>query len=279
MTDRWSIKSPKTQAALRGCLCYSAASKSCQRKVLTMHHTTAISLGLLNLALLWSYGYCSPVALPGSQDDGPSLSYNPGGPILPTDTPLSYNPGGPMISASSMSVSVNPGGPILPKDTSLSFNPGGPMEPWTPVLKPTPTQTPMSVQPGGRMKPPHRQRGEDPQATSKPGLTGTSCTWTVSVTATNPCSWNGIETIYPATATSTSYIDCHGCPDLELDMQIWHCPNEIITATKVVQTPRTIWGTTCATASITGHPSVVTSPLMSPTWAPAAVPEVERGKA
>lgn len=229
-----------------------------------MHQTTPLSLGLISLASLWSHAHCSPVAQPGPQADG---------------TPLSYNPGGPMISASPTPMSVNPGGPLLPTDPPLSFNPGGPMEPVTPVPESTPK--PMSVQPGGPMKPPHHQRDEGYRTTSKPTSTtvrssSKSCTWTTSVMVTDACSWNGVETIYPTTTVSTRYIDCHGCSDLDIDPELWYCPIEIITATEVVHTPRTVWRMACATSTVTAHGPGTTPVVVTPIWTPTAASGVGR---
>jgi hypothetical protein len=228
-----------------------------------MRQTTVVFLRLLGLASLCSYGRCTPVALPEPQEDDP---------------PLSYNPGGPMIAATATPMSVNPGGRILPTDTPLSFNPGGPMVPETPASEPAPT--PMSVQPGGPMKPPHRRTENTltvPQPTPTPvGNTGKSCTWTISETGAYPCSFNGIETVYPATAINTRYVDCHGCSDIQVDKQIWYCPIQFVTATQVVHTPKTTWTTACATATLPGPPWDVAPAFASPTSAPTAAPEVER---
>lgn len=186
-----------------------------------------------------------------------------------------------MIAATSTPMSVNPGGPILSTDSPLPFNPGGPMVPETPVSESAPT--PMSVQPGGPMKPPHG-RGEDTRVTPKPTPTsvqppGKSCTWTTSETVPYPCSFNGIDTVYPAVATSTRYVDCHGCLNVQVDKQIWYCPNQLINATQVVHTPKTTWTTACATVAAQGQvtawdagPAVI-SQVLAPTPQPTSEPE------
>ncbi|KAB5532515.1 hypothetical protein GE09DRAFT_973291 [Coniochaeta sp. 2T2.1] len=129
------------------------------------------------------------------------------------------------------------------------------MVPESPVSEPA--ATPMSVQPGGPLKPPHR-REDGTWTTAKPTATalqapGKRCTWTVSEQVPYPCSWNGIETAYPAIVTSTKYSDCHGCLDIQVDKQLWYCPNQIVSATAVVHTSKTIWTTACAPTTIYGQ--------------------------
>ncbi|OIW31998.1 hypothetical protein CONLIGDRAFT_678433 [Coniochaeta ligniaria NRRL 30616] len=163
-------------------------------------------------------------------------------------------------------MSVNPGGPMLPTDSPLPFNPGGPMVPETPIPEPTPT--PMSVEPGGPLKPPHRR------------APGNSCTWTTSETVPYPCSFNGIETVYPSIATSTRHVDCHGCQDIHVDKQIWYCPVQLINATHVAHTPKTTWTTACATVATSGQVTardaapVVVPQVPAPTAQPT--PEAQR---
>jgi hypothetical protein len=134
------------------------------------------------------------------------------------------------------------------------------------------------------MKPP-RRREEDSRTTPSPSPTpvrapGKSCTWTTSETVPFPCSFNGVETVYQATAISTRYVDCHGCLDIHVDKQIWYCPIQIINATQVVHTPKTTWTTACAPASVPGQMTVwdatpaITTRMPVPTAQP--VPGAER---
>lgn len=167
---------------------------------------------------------------------------------------------------------------MLPTDTPLPFNPGGPMVPDTPVLEPTPTL--MSVQPGGPMKPPLRRDeptvttpGSNPTPVRAPGK---SCTWTTFEKVPYPCTFDNVDTVYPTIATSTKYVDCHGCLDVEVDKQIWYCPNQIINATQVVQTPKTTWTTVCAPVTVPGQMTAwhATPAIISKMLAPTAQPVV-----
>jgi hypothetical protein len=174
-----------------------------------------------------------------------------------------------MIAATSTPMDVNPGGLMLPTDTPIPFTPGGPMVPETPVSEPAPT--PMSVEPGGPMKPPRRR--EEDGATPVPEPTpvrppGKSCTWTTSETVPYPCSFNGVETVFPAVATSTRYVDCHGCLDVYVDKQIWYCPNDVVSATQVAHTPKTTWTTACAQMTAWDATPAITTRLPAPTAHP-----------
>lgn len=175
-----------------------------------------------------------------------------------------------MIAATSTPMSVDPGGPMLPTDTALPYNPGGPMVPESTTSEPAPT--PMSVQPGGPLKPPLRQRTEEKTRTPRPTRTpgGKSCTWTTSETVPFPCSWNGVETLYPATATATRYVDCHGCADVDVVKQIWYCPIQLVNATQVVHVPKTTWTTACATSTLPVRAAApaTTSAVPAPTAPP-----------
>lgn len=190
-----------------------------------------------------------------------------------------------MLAVTSTPMSVNPGGPLLPTDTPLPFNPGGPMVPDTPVSQPA--STPMSVQPGGPIKPP-RPRNYDSQTTPSPypapaSGPGKSCTWTTSETVPYPCSFNGVETVFPAIDTRTRYVDCHGCSNVHVDKQLWYCPIQVVTATQVVHTPKITWTTACAPVTVPAQTtprvgtSTVTSPILAPTAQPMlSAPEAER---
>lgn len=127
--------------------------------------------------------------------------------------------------------------PATSTDSPMSFNPGGAMVPATPYTEPAPT--PMTANPGGPMNPPRRREEE---------VGG--CTTTISETIANPClTFDGAETVYPSVATSTAYVDCHGCQHVEVDRQLWYCPVQVINATKSVHTAKTTWTTACATAA------------------------------
>jgi hypothetical protein len=139
----------------------------------------------------------------------------------------------------------------------MTVNPGGPMLP--------PTDTSFATQPGGPFTP-----------VSYSGAKG--CTYTMSETVPYPCDdWNGIETHYPSTATSTAYVNCHGCQNVQVDKQLWFCGNQIVYGSTAVLTPTIITTTACATTTAT-HLTPVTAftPPPHPTRPPTRSPFVAR---
>ena len=145
------------------------------------------------------------------------------------------------------------------------------MVPETSIAEPVPTH--MSVLPDIPLKSPHRRENEDPTTAEPTAValqaTGKRCTWTVSEQVPYPCSWNGIETTYPGIVTSTRYAECHGCLNIQVDKQLWYCPNQIISATAVAHTPKTTWTTACAPASIPGQVTTRAAAPAVTTRAPA----------
>ena len=199
---------------------------------------------------------------PDSTEPGESVSPDSpiaGGVILPPqirDLPLPANPGGPIIfSPSSTATGIQspsgiiPGGPMKPpkRDEPLSFNPGGPM---IPASAPASLETPSPVLPVPPIK---------------------GCTTTISETGRHPCSWNGIQTVYPSTTELYDYVNCHGCLDVYVHRPVYYCPMFVIDSVTTVTTPSTYWSTVCAPLTAvsqltqTPEPTITGAPLTART--------------
>jgi len=79
---------------------------------------------------------------------------------------------------------------------------------------------------------------------------GQACTTTLSEKVVSPCFWDGTRTIYPYSTTRYTSVDCHGCGQINVVKDWYHCPNMRINATQVVSTPSTYWTTVCEASTV-----------------------------
>ena len=90
-------------------------------------------------------------------------------------------------------------------------------------------------------------------------------------TAANPCSWNGVMTVWPSITTSTRLVDCGGCAELSISHRPIHCPMQLINATQSVSTASTSWVTACSPTAVP-TPATHTRMAQGPNVAVAPLP-------
>ena len=96
------------------------------------------------------------------------------------------------------------------------------------------------------------------------------CTTTVTQpTPSNPCAWDGTQTLYPSTTTMYQGIDCHGCTALSVSRHIYFCPNHVWNDTTRASTPSTYWSTVCMPMTPSGQAIESQVPAVSQTIADA----------
>jgi len=106
------------------------------------------------------------------------------------------------------------------------------------------------------------------------------CTTTLSETYGYPCTWDGTETIYPATTIAYRQVNCNGCDVLHVHKDMYFCPNQRIDTTVKVATPSTYWSTICRPSGTLGRrvegavqlPRVTTTVFHKPPPTPTPTP-------